>query len=161
MKAISLAQPYASLLIAGHKKWETRGYKPGDRTLAIIRKEGLLIHASHSTKFDHIINIPPFNKYPIAFPRGYIIGIVQLGRIMTTDEWRKENGSTMDLPGFAWAPATPDAMEERIFGDYGPNRHAWETIHRMQLQTPIFCRGALSFWDYDLPEDIKTLWQVV
>jgi hypothetical protein len=161
MKCISLAQPYASMLVAGHKKWETRPYKPGERNLAIIRKEGLLVHASRSKRFDHVINMPPFNKYPMELPRGYIIGIVQLGRILTSDQWRQENGNTKYIPGFEWSPKSPEAIEEKLFGDYDPGRFAWETICRMQLQQPIFVRGALSIWDYNLPQSIKDMWNVI
>ena len=73
MKVISLWQPWASLVVLGHKKIETRGFKPSLAMQHILKTEGFLIHASK--KESHFQTILGSNK---ELPHGAIIGKVKL-----------------------------------------------------------------------------------
>ena len=141
MKALSLLQPWASLLVAGRKQWETRSWKPSDAMRHILSEQGFLIHAS--AKFDsqnkRLLTYPPFMKYyrnPDDLPIGMIIGMARLGRVISTFDWKQE---FIKLEG---------ENEEFEFGNYGPNRWAWEILNPVIFENPIPCKGALSLWEY-------------
>lgn len=160
MKVLSLSQPWASCLFTQHpyeikpralKGWETRGWKPSEKNLAIIRKEGLLIHASETwNKFlKELIKQAPFSQYmrfmnPMPF--GAIIGKVKVGRILTTESWREEFDPRNNM----------DALHEKQFGDYTPGRFAWE-FATFEPMEPIKCKGALSLWDFDLQTRVRIM----
>ena len=146
MLCLSLCQPYASLLAFGIKKFETRGWKPGDKNLAILREAGFLIHASASKKFSHLMGEAPFARHlsrlgPL--PYGAIIGWAKIGSIMRVEQWRQEN----------IFPGTPRALwpDEYFFGDYEPGRWAWQITQWRDFCVPTPVKGKLSLWDYDGP----------
>ncbi|HLZ15591.1 MAG TPA: hypothetical protein VKQ08_01045 [Cyclobacteriaceae bacterium] len=150
---ISLAQPYASLLIAGIKRFETRGWRPGPRNLAIIQREGLLVHASLSRKYDHLQATEPFWRHLSGMgqlPRGAIIGRVRVGEIIPTEKWIKDyatwSGSMSNLPGFF-------ERVERNLGDFSAGRYAWQILDPVKFDAPIPYKGSLSLWNY--PNKIK------
>lgn len=154
MKVLSLCQPFASALIYGHKHFETRGWRPSARMLSIIRKDGFLIHASATKKFMHLVDAPPFVGLNIPYPRGFILGKMQIGRILSTEEWKKGHGSMepaafKDIPGYVWTPYER-MIPEYMMGDYSENRYAWECLSPVVFETPIFCKGQLSFWNFNL-----------
>jgi hypothetical protein len=143
MKIISLRQPFASLIVIGVKKFETRGWQPGWKNALLMRTEGFLIHASLSKKDSHLMGSRPFSDHMQAIgkiPYGAILGRAKLGRIITTEEWLKE---------FDW-PGMPRALkpDEYFFGDYAPKRYAWEILEVERFAEPIPCRGSLSIWNY-------------
>lgn len=144
---LSLAQPYASLLIAGIKTFETRSWRPGARNMEIIKRDGLLIHASQSKKYAHLAGQAPFWKYlskmgPL--PYGSIIGCVQVGRVITTQEWISEFMSPAD-----WL--VDKYHNEYHFGDYSPNRFAWACYDQEKFPEPIPVKGKLSLWRWEPP----------
>lgn len=144
MKALSLCQPFASLLAHGIKTWETRGWKPGDKNLYILRETGFLIHASESRKYAHLMGQAPFSKHLSrlgALPYGAIIGWAKIGSIMRVEQWRQEN---------LW-PGMPKALwpDEYFFGDYNPGRWAWQITEGGDFGVPTPAKGKLSLWDYN------------
>lgn len=146
MKALSLLQPWASLIVVGAKKWETRPWKPSTTMLYILRNSGLLIHAS--AKFDRqnrtLLTYPPFCAYldrNNKLPTGAIIGSVKVGRVIPTDEWMKEFNPDIN----------PDAQTEQAFGNYSSGRWTWEMLEPEVYAEPIPYKGALSIWKYGGP----------
>lgn len=126
--ALSLLQPWASLVVMGIKRWETRGWKP------MGKPERIYIHASQSKRFRDIAATDPFKKYIPDFDRlqfGAIIGSVTLGQFYPTQKVvsKKIIGA-----------------EEIAFGDYAAGRVAWELGDPVEIG-PIPMRGALSLWD--------------
>lgn len=141
MRVLTLQQPWASLVIIGAKKWETRGWKPSVAMLHILREDGLLIHASQ--KFDrqhqNLLTYPPFKQYfPDweALPLGAILGYVNMGRVITTSQWVEEN---------------PNFPDEQAFGNYSSGRWAWQFTKAVQWEFPIQAKGSLSLWEYGEP----------
>ncbi len=139
MKAISLLQPWASLVVMGIKTIETRSWGTAWRG-------PILIHASQGKVGSLFAAEPIFKKYIPDFkklPFGAIIG-----RAKISDVIRMEN---MQFPDEL---INRLSMEERAFGDYSEGRFAWLLEEPVQFDKPIPARGTLSIWEY--PDDHLT-----
>lgn len=152
MRTLSLLQPWASLLISGAKKWETRSWKPSTAMQHILRTEGFLIHSS--AKFDaatqRLLTFPPFMQFfsdPDKLPVGHILGHVKLGRVISTFDWKQEFDPVLSIP----------AQTEFAFGNYGANRWAWEITSVFPYEEVIAAKGSLSLWNYEgwLPDPCR------
>lgn len=154
MKAISLLQPWASLVVDGHKLIETRSF--GTK----YRGE-LLIHVSLGKKYGklscrELCYTEPFNsiigsgKGFDQLPFGAIIGKVDLIDVIPTFEVT-EPGTTKIFKGEQVWSIT---KQEIAFGDYGPNRYAWLLANPVKFAKPIPAKGKLSIWDFDMPDHI-------
>ena len=134
MKALSLTQPWAELVVLGEKQYETRSWS--------TRMTGLIaIHASKSfPKWakDLTVNDPYYvtgvGKYGTGrLALGAIVGVVEIVKMHRTQDVQHNLGS-----------------KEIAFGDYGDDRWAWELLNPVKLVSPIPCRGALGLWE--IPE---------
>lgn len=133
MKAISLLQPWASLVVMGIKTIETRSWGTKYRG-------PILIHASQGKAGSIFAEERAFKKYIPHFknlPFGAIIGQATI-----TDVIRIEN---LNLPEELINRLT---MEEKAFGDYSEGRYAWILSDHIQFKNPIPARGTLSIWEY-------------
>jgi hypothetical protein len=142
MKAISLLQPWATLMVIGAKKVETRSWNTKYRG-------PLLIHASKGFPPDcrNICSTYPFRLFVPdweALPRGAIIGIVNL----------KGTGPTERFKAAEWEGQLniPNIVQELAFGDYGRGRYGLYCEDAVKFDTPIPYKGALSIWDF--PDEI-------
>jgi hypothetical protein len=134
MKVLSLLQPWATLLIMGVKKIETRSW------CSRYRGE-LLIHASSGKKGSVLVTEPPFKKYINHFnalPFSAIIGKVILEDIVPVDELQFSDGHINSL-----------TLEEKAFGDYTKGRYAWILSEPIAFDAPIFIKGSLGLWEYN------------
>jgi hypothetical protein len=135
IKVISLQQPWARLVVQGDKQYETRGWKTPYRG-------DLYIHASK--------NIPEFTlellrtdrHFKNAIPNptkdivtGAIIGKVKLLDCISTNDEKFIKSLT---------------EKEKAFGDFTKDRWAW-LLEKPVKTIPIFCRGALSIWEFEIP----------
>ena len=149
MLCLSLHNPWASLLVHGIKRYETRSWRPGDRNRRILERDGMLIHASKNKKSAPLMGTPPFSNYLIKLgilSYGAIIGRCRVGRIIRTEEWLKEFKPSQGSPWF----------EEWHFGDFTPGRWCWEILEPEVFETPIRWPGSLSLWEYAFtPEEIR------
>src|SRR5689334_13061968 len=110
MKTLSLLQPWATLVVTGVKKIETRSWQTNYRG-------PLLIHASLGKKGGILSSEPPFKKYISDFdqlPFGAIIGSVLLEDILPVEQLFFSDHELAAL-----------TMEEKAFGDYSKGRYAW------------------------------------
>ncbi len=133
MKAISLLQPWASLIVIGAKTIETRSWGTKYRG-------PILIHASQGKAGSIFAAEPPFKKYIPDFkklPFGAIVG-----QAIITNVLRVEN---LDMTDEIINRLT---MEEKAFGDYSIGRYAWILEESMQFDKPIAAKGTLSIWEY-------------
>lgn len=101
MKAITIKQPWASLIINGYKKYEFRSWKTNYRG-------ELLIHAGKGTDKKALSKFKDLN---LDYPVGKIIGKVTLTDcIQVTPSFEKElikgnelvYGNTINRSGYAW-----------------------------------------------------------
>lgn len=135
MKALSLTQPWASLIVNRHKHIETRDW----RTNFVGR---IAIHASKAnTASDRDYAGELFKQglvEPVThMPHGAIIGTAYVMGCRVTTDIVSQIGA-----------------REQSFGDYGPNRFAWFLTDAYRLEQPIPCKGALGLWT--VPPDIVT-----
>lgn len=152
MKVISLLQPWASLVVMGHKKIETRSWTTKYRG-------ELLIHASLPRK--HAIELAmqhPFNECigglrgAYDLPVGAIIGKVNLEYTQTTELFKERLSERLNL---LIEHIGHSGKQELAFGDYSPGRYGWLLNDAVQFKIPIPCKGSLSIWD--LPKELEQL----
>jgi hypothetical protein len=153
MKAISLWQPWASAIAVGAKRYETRGW---EATADGRRFMGwLAIHASKRTKYPKeeggeplqdtyedllMQSTPSFNLFVEAgqvrwetLPLGAVVAVAWLKTCHGT-----ENLQVTD--------------EERMWGNYGPGRFAWEFTEVWRLNTPLPVRGEQKLFGVQMPD---------
>lgn len=147
MKAITLWQPWASLLVAGAdrpKTIETRPWRTEYRGRLLIhaaKQEPRWVRDAFFERSPlrdilrrHVANAAiGFVELPALWkelPRGAVVGGVRLVDCVPTDD------PALDL--------TPD---EELLGDYAPGRWAWITRMPYALPSPIRTRGHQRLWD--------------
>jgi activating signal cointegrator 1 len=134
-KALSLLQPWASLVVMGLKKIETRSWQTAHRG-------PLLIHASLGKKGKVLANELPFSKYIADFdalPFGAIIGQVELEDILPVEHlfYSAEKLAALTL-------------EEKAFGDYTRGRYAWMFSEPVMFDEMIPVKGGLGIWTFKI-----------
>lgn len=131
MKAATLWQPWASLLAANLKLYETRSWSTNYRGK-------IAIHAAKRS--------PPMVDWPIellekvvikigAFsrlPRGAIVAIADLVDVVRTEDIKRG-----DMP-----------MYEHLLGDFSPGRFAWKLENVVRVLDPIKVSGFQRLWDW-------------
>jgi hypothetical protein len=135
MKALSLLQPWASLVVWGHKTIETRSWRTAYRG-------ELLIHASRGKSGELIAQEPAFKRHIPHYDRlpfGALIGKVLLTDVVPVDALFLSDSLINKL-----------SMEERAFGDYTRGRYAWMLEEPVAFADPIRINGSLGLWDYEL-----------
>ncbi len=166
MKALSLLQPWASLVVLGHKKIETRSWNTKYRG-------ELLIHASAGKKENQRTTYLDFQQqfFNLELPRfkdlpfGAIIGKVNLIDTFKIEEAETIINHNEDLFGIsditdndAWIKAVE---QEKAFGDYSEGRYGWLFSEPVIFNPPVPAKGSLSIWNYEsscaMLQDFKTL----
>lgn len=137
MKALTLTQPWATLVALGAKRIETRSwYTPYRGPLAIHAAKGLG-PVGGERGLQALCVTSPFReallgKQPL--PCGAIVAVCRLISCCLTQTLHE------DLVRIA-----PHELE---FGDYTPGRFAWVLSDIVALPDPIPARGALGLWDW-------------
>jgi hypothetical protein len=153
MKALSLIQPYATLIMLGYKTNETRSWDTKhDGPLAIHASAGKPTWARQVCEQNsHIRQILAVHGLTFdTLPRRAILGTCTLlGTlpIAGSDTYLKNEHPHMFCHPERLAPV------EVAAGDYTPGRFAWRLI-QVRPCSPQPCNGALSLWK--VPEDIAT-----
>lgn len=137
MKAITLWQPWATLMIMGAKTIETRSW-------ATSHRGPLIIHASKrwTDEEEFYFYRAPFNSVlrsygitePKDLPFGAALGTVWVLAMTRTEQLRKT------IP-----------FEEKAFGNYEPGRWGWVTdVSKLErFDAPVPIKGAQGLWNYD------------
>lgn len=162
MKALTLTQPWASLVAIGAKQIETRSWATKYRgPLAIHAGQGLgpaggndgFIRLCTGSEYIYAAleaaGLVPFTwniEALLALPRGAIIATCELvacGQIRADgiyDLGHNKGAKLADLP----------AEPELSFGDYTPFRVAWFLSNIKRLPEPVPAKGAMSLWECKL-----------
>lgn len=138
MKALTLWQPWASLIAWGEKQYETRGY-------AISHRGTLAIHAG---LMDDTIPLLMNNSfYRDAFDRAGISHDLKLpaGCILCV----------VDLTSVVFTDGLEISQREENFGDYSHGRYAWKLENLRVLAKPIPARGYQGLWNW--PVELESL----
>lgn len=155
IKAISLQQPFATLLAFGFifpaemKQIETRDWQTSYRG-------PLAIHASKTMKdeskmaFEH-----PAIKMALRRAGVYTLEQLPLGKVLAIGELTHilkvvSPDSGKPGPGEMVPPAPP----EYHFGDYGLGRFGWHFSKIVVLPNPIVYSGTLSVWPFKVPDNL-------
>jgi|GEM_PF-788921 len=153
LKAISLLQPWASLVAFRLKHLETRSWNTAYRgPLAIAASLGKPSHVRTLCEHDPYIKaaVEAMGHTFDTLPRGGIVAVANLQlckRIMPEGAHagqRITNARELDP-----AQLTP---QEYAFGDYSPGRFAWVLQDVLRLAEPVPAKGALSLWE--VPKDV-------
>lgn len=151
MKAITLTQPWATLIAIGAKRIETRGWPTQYRGPLLIHAAKGLASIGGAEGLLAICQQPPFSDalreryegktYGQALPFGAAVAVCRLSDCVPTDP-----GMFEDEP-LVMVHQTAHARErERAFGDYSPGRYGFVLDDVVPLPQPIACKGALGLW---------------
>ncbi len=126
MKALTIKEPWASLIIEEYKKYEFRSWKTKYRGK-------ILIHVGCSVEKDMM---EKFKNYNIDIKPGYIIGEATLTDcILVNDEFSEELRKIDPIV-------------------YGRSNHAqtyaWKLENIVKYEKPIPCKGKLGLWNYEI-----------
>lgn len=131
MKALTLTQPWATLVAIGAKRVETRSWTTNYRgPLAIHAAKGFPREAMDFARMERTLG-----RLPARIPRSCIVATARLVAVRSTMEVEQEISAL-----------------ERLYGDYSSGRFAWILDDVQQLAEPIPARGALGLWTWT-PED--------
>lgn len=124
MKALTIKQPWAQLIVEGYKKYEFRSWKTKYRGK-------ILIHAGMSLEKDMVSR---FKDYNLEYTMGAIIGEATLEDcILVDEEFNKK-------------------LREENPIVYGRSNHvetyAWKLSNVIKYKEPIYIKGKLGLWDY-------------
>ena len=137
MKALTLTQPWASLMAMNYKGIETRSWRTPYRG-------GLAIHAAKGfPKWarEFAEESPLVGEAWKILPRGTVICVVELLACVPTE---KVGLFTHQMD---WKP--PENWETELkLGNYAEGRYAWVTRLRKVFNPPIPATGALSLWEW-------------
>jgi hypothetical protein len=136
MKALTLTQPWATLVAVGAVTHETRSWQTKYRgPLAIHAAKGFPKWARE------ICSTQPFRRLlaqhgyrdPTGLPVGVVLGTVELVDCLAVTK--------------ANLPPEPD----RSVGEYGPGRFMWVLQNVKTLPEPILAKGMLGLWEWQPP----------
>ncbi|AIQ54527.1 ASCH domain-containing protein [Paenibacillus sp. FSL R7-0331] len=146
MKAITIKQPWATLMALGEKRFETRGWQTKHRG-------ELAIHAGKQVDRD-ACEIPKIKK---ALARhGYTADNLPTGAVIAIAELKECFGIRRDVLGGVVALEADTRKthfntldKEFAFGWFESGRYAWELAGVQQLPQPIPAKGQLSIWNWE------------
>lgn len=132
MKALTLTQPYATLVAIGAKTIETRSWSTKYRGRVAIhagRKAGSIQFVFQAEPFRSALQLT--DNSTLALPLGAVVAIADLVDVVPTVSVADELNA-----------------QELAFGDYSAGRFAWILRDVERLARPMPCRGALGLWEW-------------
>jgi len=169
MDALTLWQPYASLIVAGHKTIETRSWGGPSKLIG----QRLAIHASKKriSEILHIIDAPTAGAMSGALgvsinglttlSVGVVLGTVRVDGayyVTRVDDHGAHFGQmTRDrTPGSPPLWGVRPSPYEMAFGDISRGRWLWLLSDAKHFERPIAARGAQGVWEWrDEDEEIE------
>ncbi|WP_339060073.1 ASCH domain-containing protein [Tepidibacillus marianensis] len=136
MRALTVWQPWASLLATGNKKNETRSWNTNIRGPVAIHAAKKPIKEVIPLMDPEAVKLVNRLLYPALLgqlPTGCVVGTGNLvDCILITKEYIK----TL-------------SREEILLGDYTPGRYAWVFENFRLLSTPVPTKGDQGFWNWE------------
>ena len=144
MKALTIQQPWATLVAIGAKRIETRSWRTSYRgPLAIHAAKGFPKWARQFTTapvcYETVRRFTAAQgsgTFP-AYPTGVVLATCTLV-------------DCVPIRG-----VEPVSELERAFGDYSDGRYAWMLANVVPLPTPISAKGALGLWEWEPALEVK------
>lgn len=133
IKAISLYQPWASLMVLGKKQFETRSWGTRYKGLVVICASKTLEVDWFNTSFIAAMRADGIDD-PRKLPLGVALGIGELVGCYKAES------------------VYPHISEhERLYGNYAAGRLAFEFKNVKLFSQPLPVRGQLGLWDWKQP----------
>lgn len=142
MKAITIKQPWATLIALGEKKFETRSWKTKYRgPLAIHAGKSVDKEACEEMWIKDVLAEHGIKSWK-QLPTGVILATTELKECYAV-ELNFCNDAVLLKEG-----PTLNGLEVK-FGYYDEGRFAWELAKLNTLFEPIPAKGQLSLWNWD------------
>lgn len=149
MKAITIKQPWATLIAIGEKKFETRSWPTRYRAQIAIHAGKKVDKAACMA--EEIRSVLAKHGYgsPEDLPTGAVIAVGELTACYQIQSFSEGEQDVILAHNdeFVHLSAERDALEI-CFGDYSEGRYAWEIRHLNKLALPIRCKGKLGLWSW-------------
>ena len=152
MNALTLTQPWATLVALGAKRIETRSWaRRGieEKPLAIHAAKGFPRFAQNLCNEAGLINLAlrEGRENMCIAGAGALSKILPLSVVVATRILPITSFKTIQIQAreYCGIEITDD---EEAFGDYGPERFAWVLTDVVALRTPTEARGSLGIWDW-------------
>ena len=123
MKALTIKQPWASLIVNEYKKYEFRSWKTNYRGK-------VLIHAGLSKENDIINKVQSYN---LEYINGAIIGEADIVDCILVDKKFDHNLKQID---------------SIVYGNNHIGNYAWKLENIKKYENPIYVKGKLGLWNY-------------
>jgi len=124
MKALTIKQPWASLIVNEYKKYEFRSWKTNYRGK-------VLIHAGLSKENDIINKVQSYN---LEYINGAIIGEADIVDCILVDKKFDHNLKQID---------------SIVYGNDHVGNYAWKLENIKKYDKPIYVKGKLGLWNYE------------
>lgn len=137
MKALTLHQPWASLIMIGAKRFETRGWQTSYRGVLAIHAGAEL--PAYALEFAHEFDgeLAALGIHELErLPRGGVVGCVRLVACIATTSREAKRLTDRD----------------RAWGNWDPGRFAWQLAGPAPYPKPVPARGKQGLWDWDPTE---------
>lgn len=126
MKVLTIKQPWTSLIIEGYKRYEFRGWKTNYRGK-------ILIHAGMNIEKDMLKR---FENYNLNCITGAIIGEAELVDCILVD--KKLNDELISI-------------DKVVYGKSNHvEKYAWKLKNIKKYKEPIYIKGKLGLWNYEV-----------
>jgi hypothetical protein len=168
MKAITVKQPWASLIVEGIKDIENRTWKTNFRGRVLIHAGRSILRPQEcnftDVQWDSIRGDMRYDILHSDLPSGAIIGSVEIVDcvINHTSIWAEKFHKTEFCPecgckeytnenfiGKGYRNCTTCGQEWWTDVNYNKPIYNWVLANPIKFNEPIPCKGALSFWDYN------------
>jgi len=145
MKAITIKQPWATLIALREKQFETRSWQTKHRG-AIAIHAGKSIDKTACVSFSDVLKKHGI-KSTSELPTGVIIAtanLVDCHKVISNNDNTAKMHSGLIIRG-----------NEYDLGNYEEGRYAWELDNVKMIPKPLSAKGQLSLWEWQ--ETNKTL----
>ena len=138
IKALTLWQPWATMMALGFKTVETRSWSTDYRgPLAIHAAQNFPAEARkfcRENKVKRILDAYGYGRLS-ELPRGVVVAYGTLADVLPAHTILNSIG-----------------LDEHLLGEYSPGRFAWRIINCHRLLTPIPAKGKQRLWNWGPPE---------
>lgn len=137
LPALTLTEPWCSLMAEKYKLVETRSWQPRSyRGPVALHAASTLPHhlddLCRQPYFYDALYRRHFQHGRWSFPTRHVLAIGMLEEVLPTERMQVSE-------------------QERSFGNYAPGRYAWRFSTIYRLDVPIVARGSLSLWQWQPP----------
>ena len=170
MKALTLHQPYASLIAYGIKTIETRSWKPPDDLIG----ERFAIHAGKTMDMDEELweQIAAIEDeairemlQPDRLPQGEVVAIATLNNAcrVIRDAYDDEELVTVELMRAAYATdmetgerkiVTKGELKIDPWGNFDLGRWLWKLGDIERIEYPVPATGRLGLWEFAIGDNL-------